>query len=198
VAVYGAGTLVESITTLFGWSELVFKLWYIFGALLGGAPLAIGTIYLLIGRRAGNIAVYILLTTVSIISVFVILSPITYHLVDPEILSGKVMGWQSIRKISPFINGLAAFFLIGGALYSASIYRKNPQTRNRFIGNVFIAVGAILPGIGGAFSRYGYTEMLYIGEFIGIIFIWYGYIYCQKPAKLSNNKTENIKTVIEY
>ena len=46
---------------------------------------------------------------------------------------------------------------------------------DRFIGNVFIAVGAILPGIGGVASRAGYTEVLYIGEFIGIMLIWTGY-----------------------
>jgi len=31
-------------------------------------------------------------------------------------------------------------------------------------------------------SRMGHTELLYIGEFIGLILIWIGYKYCQKPA----------------
>src|SRR6188474_3115511 len=43
VAAYGAGTLTESLTTLVGWHEPIFKLWYITGALMGGAPLAQGT-----------------------------------------------------------------------------------------------------------------------------------------------------------
>jgi len=47
---YGVGTLTESITTLFGWSEWVFRAWYISGALLGGAPLAQGTVYLLMPK----------------------------------------------------------------------------------------------------------------------------------------------------
>ena len=42
IALYGVGTLTESLTTLFGWNETVFRSWYVAGALLGGAPLAHG------------------------------------------------------------------------------------------------------------------------------------------------------------
>lgn len=45
------------------------------------------------------------------------------------------------------------------------------------IGNIFIAVGAILPGIGGSFTVFGHTEVLYVTEFIGIILIYVGYRY---------------------
>ena len=180
VIAYGAGTFVESVNTLFGWSELNFKLWYILGALLGGAPLAIGSVYLLMGKKIGHISVGILITVVSITSVFVFLSPIDMTLVDPSIMNAKVFEWQSIRKVSPFINGLAGLFLIGGAFYSAFNYRKMEEYRNRYIGNIYIAIGAILPGIGGGFSRGGFTEALYIGEFVGILLIWYGYVYCRR------------------
>ena len=188
VAVYGAGTVVEAYTTLFGWHVVVFKTWYIAGALLGGAPLALGSIYLLMGRKAGNISATLLLVAVVTTSIFVILSPIRYDLVDPSILNSKVLGWQSIRMVSPFINGLAGIFLIGGALYSAAKYRSRPEMRNRYLGNIYIAIGALLPGIGGAFSRMGYTEVLYAGEFVGIILIWYGYKYCQRPIQPRFNR----------
>ena len=48
-------------------------------------------------------------------------------------------------------------------------------SRNRFVGNVLIAVGALLPGIGGAFTRFGYTEVLHVTEFIGLALIVLGY-----------------------
>ncbi len=184
VAVYGAGTLVESINTLFGWNVIIFKTWYITGALLGGAPLAIGTVYLLSGKKAGDILSKLLIIIVSITSIFVILSPIEYHLVDSTILSSKVLTWQSIRMVSPFINSFAAIFLIGGAIYSSILFFKKADMLNRAIGNIFIAVGAILPGIGGFYSRIGYTEVLYAGELFGIILIWIGYKYCLKPRPM--------------
>lgn len=182
VAVYGAGTLVESITTLFGWHIVIFKIWYIVGALLGGAPLALGTVYLFFSKKVGDISTIALFTVVGITSAFVILSPVNYALVDAGIVNSKVLVWQSIRLVSPFINSLAALVLIGGAIYSAGVYFKRSETRNRFIGNVFIAVGALLPGIGGLYSRLGHTEVLYVGELLGIIAIWTGYRYCQRPV----------------
>ncbi len=182
VITFGGGTLVESLNTLLGWHEVIFKSWYILGALLGGAPLAIGTIYLQYSKRVGHIAVAILVSVVTVVSIFVILSPIKTALIDPGILNSKVLEWQQIRLVSPFINSLAAIFLIGGAIASAIRFSKKRDTRNRFIGNVLIAVGAILPGVGGSFSRLGYTEVLYVTELLGIIGIFAGYRYCQRPV----------------
>ena len=186
IATYGVGTLIESLVTLFGWQSALFKAWYIAGALLGGAPLAVGTIYLLFGRRAGRIAVVLLLTAVGVASIFVILSPVRIDLVDPTMLSGKALAWQSIRRVSPFINSLAALFLVGGAIYSAIRFFGHPESRHVSIGNIFIAVGALLPGVGGMGSRMGHTELLYIAEFIGVILIWIGYKYCQRPLDPTN------------
>ena len=186
IGTYGLGTLIESLVTLFGWQSALFKAWYIAGALLGGAPLAVGTIYLLFGRRAGRIAVVLLVAAVSVTSIFVILSPVRMELVDPKLLSGKALAWQSIRRVSPFINSMAALFLVGGAIYSAIRFFGHPESRQVSIGNIFIAIGALLPGIGGMGSRMGHTELLYIAEFIGVILIWVGYKYCQQPLDATN------------
>lgn len=183
IGIYGVGTLLESVVTLFGWQVALFKAWYIAGALLGAAPLAIGTIYLLFGRRAGHVAAVLLGATVCITSIFVILSPVRMDLVDPKMLSGKVLAWQSIRRVSPFINSLAALFLVGGAIHSAIRFFRYPESRHVSIGNIFIALGAVLPGIGGMGSRMGHTELLYIAELIGVILIWIGYKYCQRPLQ---------------
>lgn len=186
IGTYGLGTLIESLVTLFGWQSALFKAWYIAGALLGGAPLAVGTIYLLFGRRAGRVAVVLLLAAVGVTSIFVILSPVRMDLVDPTILSGKALAWQSVRRVSPFINSLAALFLVGGAIYSAIRFFGHSDSRHVSIGNIFIAVGALLPGVGGMGSRMGHTELLYIAEFIGVILIWIGYKYCQRPLDPAN------------
>ncbi|MEZ5419931.1 MAG: hypothetical protein R2708_21660 [Vicinamibacterales bacterium] len=41
--------------------------------------------------------------------------------------------------------------------------------------NVFIAVGAILPGIGGTATRMGHVEVLYVTELVGMLLTWTGY-----------------------
>ena len=175
ILLYGVGTFTEASVTLFGWSEPLFRAWYISGALLGGAPLAQGTVYLLMRRRTANVLAAVLVLWVAVAAVFVLLTPIDYGLVEAHRLSGRVMEWSWVRFFSPFVNTYAAVFLIGGAVYSALKFRRNPRTRHRFVGNVLIAVGALLPGVGGTATRMGHVEVLYVTEFVGLVLIWMGY-----------------------
>lgn len=172
---YGVGTVTESLTTLFGWNEPVFRAWYISGALLGGAPLAQGTVYLLLKKKTAHRLTAVLLTVVTVAATFVLLTPIDYSVVEPHRLTGAVMEWSRVRLFSPFINLYAATFLIGGAILSAVRYRRIEGMENRVIGNVLIAVGALLPGIGGTFTRFGHVEVLYVTELIGILLIYAGF-----------------------
>lgn len=197
IIAYGLGTLCESITTLFGWNEWVFRSWYIAGALLGGAPLAQGTVYLMFSRKTATRMAIGVGIALAIGSTLVILSPIDYSMVEPHRLTGHVMTWVSARAaVTPFINTYAAIFLIGGAVVSAWRYRSDPEARHRFIGNCYIAVGALLPGIGGTATVFGHTEVLYVLEFVGIILIWIGYRYNVRPgARGAPKPTEELSAV---
>lgn len=175
VALYGLGTLTEALTTLFGWSEPVFRTWYIAGALLGGAPLATGTVYLLLPRRIADRIAIALVTYVAVASAFVLATPILEGLVETDRLSGEVMAWTWVRLFSPLVNLYAVVFLIGGAIWSAWKYWKRGDASSRVLGNILIAFGAILPGIGGSFARAGVVEVLYVTELVGLLFIWAGF-----------------------
>ncbi len=175
VGLYGLGTLTEAVTTVFGWSEPVFRTWYIAGALLGGAPLAQGTVYLLLPKRTADRLAVALVTYVAIAAAFVISAPLLYELAEPNRLSGNVLGWQFVRLFSPLVNLYAVIFLIGGAIWSAWRYWRRGDASSRVLGNILIAVGAILPGVGGGFARAGVVEVLYVTELIGLLLIWAGY-----------------------
>jgi hypothetical protein len=181
VAAYGAGTLTESLTALLGWQEPVFRLWYITGALLGGAPLAQGTVYLMLRRRTAHILTTVLVATVAIAAVAVWYSPVDYTLVESHRLTGRVFEWTWVRRFSPFINLYAGVFLIGGAIASAVKFSRDPLTRHRMWANVWIAVGALLPGIGGTATRFGHTEVLYVMELLGLLCMWRGYAISVRP-----------------
>lgn len=172
---YGLGTITESLTTLFGWHEPVFRLWYITGALLGGAPLAQGTIYLLLSRRTAHRLAAALVSVIVVASLAVLLAPVDHAKVETFRLSGRVFGWQWVRAFSPFINLYSAGFLIGGAILSALRYRRIADSGRRALGNLAIAAGALLPGIGGSFTRFGHVEVLYVTEFLGLLLIFLGY-----------------------
>lgn len=186
VLMYGVGTLTESVTTLYGWQPWLFRAWYISGALLGSAPLAQGTVYLTVSKRVANWLTISLLLFIAVAATCVLLTPINLALVEPYRLSGRVMAWQWVRAFSPFLNLYALIFLVGGALWSAWRYwRRDNELGTRVLGNISIAAGALLPGIGGSFARFGQIEVLYATELLGLLLIWLGYQLMVSDAAIS-------------
>jgi hypothetical protein len=129
----------------------------------------------MLSRRVAHALTALLLAYVVVASVAVCLSPIDYTLVETHRLSGRVFEWQWVRMFSPIVNLYAVVFLIGGAILSALRYSADPSTRHRMWANVLIAVGAILPGIGGTATRMGHVEVLYVTELVGLLLTWTGY-----------------------
>jgi hypothetical protein len=175
---YGVGTALESAVTLAGNSVALNKAWYIAGALLGGYPLAQGTVYLLLPRRVANLLSAITIPFIMAVALLVVISPVNLEALEPHRPSGAVLAWTYLRMLTPFINSYAAAFLVGGAIFSAVRYARRAGGGGRAIGNGLIACGAILPGIGGGMAKAGVVEGLYVGEFAGLILIWAGYAVC--------------------
>ncbi|MCB0663384.1 MAG: hypothetical protein KDC24_11635 [Saprospiraceae bacterium] len=174
VITFGLGTLAESINVLFGWNEINLKYWYIVGALLGGWPLAQGSVYLLMKKKFADITTWIFVSLIVVASICVMLTPVSLPEDFDQKLTGAVFSWKWVRYFSPFINIYAFIFLVGGAIYSAIRYLRIEKAA-RFKGNVFIAIGGLLPGIGGSFTRLGYVNVLFVTELIGLILIYVGY-----------------------
>ena len=180
ITTYGLGTAIESTITLGGNSVLLTKVWYIAGAILGGYPLAQGSLYLSWPRWLANRLTVGSLTLVVVAAILVVLSPVNLAALDPVRPSGAVLEWSWVRLLTPFINLYAVFFLIGGAIRSAWRHYRERGHKYRAAGNALIAVGAILPGVGGSFAKAGMVEVLYVGECIGIMLIWLGDRVCSK------------------
>ena len=194
---YGLGTTLESCITLLGNTPELNRWWYWAGAILGGYPLATGSVYLIFkNRKTAHLLTGMSLALVIFASVAIFLTPLEAAKVDPIRPSGDILSWQWIRLLTPFINIYAVIFLIGTAIYSSinfsksykksiSLKSSNPHPReqklllSRAWGTSLIAFGALLPGIGGSLTKtHDLPEALYIGEFIGIIFIWIGHAMC--------------------
>ena len=193
VFTYGLGTFLEATITLAGNSPFLNKAWYVAGAILGGYPLAQGSVYLHFSKRTANILSAITLPFIVFAGIVVFLSPVDTSLLQSFRPSGASLQWQWVRLLTPFINTYSAIFLIGSAFYSAIRYSRIENGKNRAIGNVFITIGALLPGIGGGMAKAGMVEALYVGEFIGIILIYIGYRIClkDKAALIPNDKSRN-------
>ncbi len=180
---YGLGTAIESSITLLGNTPTLNRLWYWAGAILGGYPLATGSAYLLLPRRKAHMLTAISLVVVVFASVMVFVVPIDATRLQAHRPSGDVLAWQWVRLLTPFINLYALVLLVGGALHSSVRFFLSGRNPGRAVGTALIAVGGLLPGIGGAMTKGGLVEALYVGEFVGLVLIIAGYVACvRSPA----------------
>jgi len=183
---YGIGGFCEAYFGAFGWNELIFRMWYLFGAILVAAWLGQGTVYLLVKRKWANFLMAILLAA-SVYAVFRVFSAeldpslITTSVHTGSELSGHAIITPGVRTLTPFFNLYGTITLVGGALYSAWIFWRKRVLLHRTIGNILIAVGALAPAFGGTFSRFGIPGALYIGELAGVILIFLGFLRATTP-----------------
>jgi hypothetical protein len=188
---YGIGGFCEAYYGAYGWNAIIFRMWYLFGAILVAAWLGQGTVYLLAKRRWANILMVIL----GVASAYAALRVFGAEL-DPSLLttsvhtgselSGHAIVTPGIRTLTPFFNIYGVVTLVGGAVYSAWIFYRKRVLLNRTIGNILIAVGALAPAFGGAFSRFGIPGALYISELLGATLIFLGFLRATTPMEVQN------------
>lgn len=144
---YGLGTAFEGTITLFGNAPWLNTGWYWAGAILGGYPLATGSVYLLMNRKAANRLTAVSLVFLIALSVLVFLSPVDAGKLEPHRPSGAALGWQWIRPFTPLINTYAAVFLIGGAVYSSVRFLEHGSRWQRRIAVTLDALARLVPAI---------------------------------------------------
>jgi hypothetical protein len=196
LVLYGIGTLTEVIM-IFTYNELALKLWYLCGAMLTAAWLGQGTINLLV-RRKGIAAIlnYILIIVSLLALVLVILAPVTpaaasYNTAQPASAQYKDILARSgiIVLLTILLNIYGTFTLVGGAIYSAYTFWRKRVLFNRMVGNILIAVGAILPALGGTFLKMGLPDFLYLSEFLGVILMYIGFLQATAPVPVNSTST---------
>ncbi len=181
---YAVGGLCEAYNGAFGWNALAFRLWYICGAFLAAAWLGQGTLFFL-WRRAWWVTVLaVLLTLGSAYAIFKVFSAT----LDPTLvaqgapLTGRVIVGKGVRTLTPFFNSYGTLALVGGAVWSAVAFARKRVLPNRVAGNVLIVVGALMPAIGGSFSRLGVDSILYASELLGAILMFIGFLFNTRPG----------------
>jgi len=190
---YGIGGFCEGYYGAFGWNTVVFRMWYLFGAILVAAWLGQGTVYLLAKKNWAH-GLMILLVLGSIFgAVRVFGAELDPNLMTKSIHTGSEMSGHAIltdgvRSLTPFFNLYGTVALVGGAIYSAWIFWRKRVLLHRSIGNILIAVGSLLPAFGGTFSRMGFSGALYISEFLGAVLIFVGFVRATTP--IEDNETD--------
>jgi hypothetical protein len=180
---YGLGTLAE-VLLAFSFNGLVLKLWYLGGAMLTAAWLGQGSVHLLIRKRGVAWALTGILAAVSLLAAAMVfsapLTPAASSFNVSEAISSQykdilTRGGVTIA-LTILLNIYGTLTLVGGAIYSAIIFFRKHVLVNRMIGNILIAIGAMVPAMAGSFVKMGLVDALYLSELIGVVLMYIGFI----------------------
>lgn len=188
LAMFALASFSYFVAAALGWGELDFRAFYLFGAILNVPWLALGTVYLLAGTRAGDRARWWLTTTSAFCAGVVLASPLIGSLDVPGIPSGKEVFGVWPRVMAAVGSGLGATVLILGAAWSAVSLlrlRRRPEVAATMaippgrlaLTNVLIAVGSLVLGTGGTMFGTG-DQMVDFGIWLaaGISILFAGFL----------------------
>ena len=190
MAFYCTGALSQVVLTRV-WSPTFFALWYWCGALMTAPWLGQGTVYLLLrrGNIARNIQMALLLVAVMTLPWALWLTPLDSSAWQPDAdmtaLYRDIMppGSGTVRSFSPVMNIWGTIALVGGAIWSARLFRRKQILRERVYGNWLIAAGGLLPALGGTLIRLGDPSFKYLAELLGAILIFAGFLLVTRPSQ---------------
>jgi hypothetical protein len=174
--IFSVSTLFEFISEIYGWNVPMYRAYYILIASLV-AILGLGTVYLF-NMRAGRYLTFYFAMVITVLIILSLNADVSSEKLQERIIGGGAMP-ASVRLISPFLTIPGSIALIGGALYSWYITRRNY--------NLFIAIGAFLVASGGGLSRFGAEWALYILELLGVSVMYTGF---KKSEEVIGNKTK--------
>jgi hypothetical protein len=231
---YGIAAGTEFLGGAFGWSEPLYRAWYLTGAVWVAGWLGLGTMFLLARTRFGYLAavavllagvftfltwrkndypdsgispyLYLLIAVAAAVAIgvaayrqgrwagiagglivagtlasipMVLLAPLAApgYAVDPatgiptaELFPGYV------RLLTPFFNITGGIALVFGALYSTAVALRRREMTSRVPATILLAIGGFAPALTGILARFGMTEAFFVGELLGVLFLFAGFL----------------------
>lgn len=174
-----------------GWEPLSFRLFFLFGAVLNVPYLALGTVYLLAGTRAGDVGTRAV-TVVGAFCAGVILSvPLVAPLPAEGLPRGADVFGPAPRIMAAVASGVGATILLGGAVWSALRLLRgrhrpgaptstSPATLSprRLAGaNLAIAAGTLVLSAGGLLnSVLDEMDAFAVSLVVGVTLIFAGFL----------------------
>ncbi|MDA8025074.1 MAG: hypothetical protein M0T78_00825 [Actinomycetota bacterium] len=156
-----------------GWTHFTFKVFYLFGAILNVPFLGVGTVYLLFGKRIGDIALAGVLAF-SFLSIGLMISqPFIATLPVHQLAQGSRVFGPLPRILAGVGSGVGATVVFVGAAVS---FFKSKVLRFR-ISNLLIALGTAVTGASGLLNSIANAMVAFsITLALGISVLFIGFL----------------------
>jgi hypothetical protein len=175
MTMYAVASLAVAAGVSGGWDPTLYRLYWLFGALLNVPYLALGSVALL-QRKPVTVLVLLLVVAATAIAVIVVGSS-SVHLpaVAPRNIPRGSAAWGkgSLAATLPTYMSFPAYVIVVLIAIASSRGGKLPAYRIR--GNWLIAIGATLVAAGAPFARYGRGSAFSVFLAVGVIVMFLGF-----------------------
>ncbi len=160
-----------------GWSGPVFRVFYLFGAIADVPVLALGTVYLLSGRRRGHVTAVGVALFCAFAAGVVVMAPFRAPLPANELVQGSRVFGPLPRVLAALGSALGATAIFAGALWSVWRVRRSGAPRRLLWSNGLIALGTLVLGASGTLnSVFGAMTAFAVTLLVGISVIFAGFL----------------------
>jgi hypothetical protein len=188
---FAAGAFPEVLGSLSGWTDLDYRLYYLFGAILVVPWLALGTAELLLQGDRARIArlgyrVFVALITVMGAVAFATAGlhgnflGVTHPPDNCAMYCPSQHGYGAgniLAVVAAAVgNTLGTVVLVAGAGYSAYRTYRAGLPRNLTLGNALILTGSLVVAFTATLTRLKVYELFYAGQAAGIAIIFAGFL----------------------
>ena len=178
-----------------GWTGPTFRAFYLFGAILNVPWLALGTVYLLAGRRLADGVRWGLVIASGFAAGVMVTAPMHGTVPADELPEGRDLFAPLPRVLAAVGSGVAAVVVIGGALWSAwRLWRRGARAgggrsdvspSRLALGNVIIAVGTLVLSASGTLAgRLGKDTAFALTLVTGVVILFCGFLVAT-PGRVS-------------
>jgi hypothetical protein len=185
-----------------GWDRGVFRVFYLLGAVLNVPWLALGTVYLLLGERAGRRVRAVLVFGSGLAAGVLLTAPMAGTVAgSTRIPVGKEVFGVFPRVLAGVGSGLGALVVFGGAVWSAVRFARaargrgasprptGPPPGRMAAANGLIAFGTLVLSGGGTLQGVlGHDEAFTLSLASGIAVIYAGFLVAARPVARSDGQ----------
>jgi hypothetical protein len=160
-----------------GWNGPTFRIFYLFGAIADVPVLALGTVYLLGGRRVGDRAAIGVALASTFAAGVVVSAPFRAAIPRDRLVQGSKVFGALPRVLAAVGSAGGALVILSGALWSAWRVSRDGAPRRLLWSNGLLALGTLVLGASGTLnSLFGAMTAFAVSLLAGIVVLFCGFL----------------------
>jgi hypothetical protein len=189
MTLFAIGALALWWAAALGWSMATYRVFFLAGAVLNVAWLALGNVYLVAGPRAGRTVRAWLVAASAFAAGVVAVAPARRALGDDEFPAARELFGALPRALAAVGSGVPALFILGAAAWSATramrgrapalagVARTAVSAPRLAVGNALVAAGTLVLSASGTLAgRLGKERAFAVTLVAGVCVLFAGYL----------------------